>query len=121
MYIRFAIGADDENPRDMHDPLTEAAHLKSNDLLAPYEEELVDSIFEKFNDELPCPPWGNKNWPSDAISWFKVSAQNFIALMYDLIAILKEHDVQIQILKSDYLFKIYYEDAFQVIAVDKRF
>ncbi len=121
MYIRFAIGADDENPRDMHGPLTEAAHLKNNGLLAPYEEELVGSIFEKFNDELPCPPWEDNNWPSDAVSWFKVSAQIFIALMYDLIAILKEHDVQIQIFKSDYLFKTYYEDAFQVIAVDKRF
>ena len=41
--------------------------------------------------------------------------------MYNLIAILKEHDIQIQILKCDYLFKVYYEDAFQVIAVDKRF
>lgn len=52
----------------MHGPLTEAAYLKNNDLLAPYEEELVRSIFEKFNDEFPCPPWGSNNWPSDAIS-----------------------------------------------------
>ncbi|QUM84627.1 hypothetical protein [Moritella sp. 28] len=121
MYIRFAVGTESEDPREMHGPFTEVEHLREEGLLAPYEEELVVAIFEKFNHELPCPPWTSRNWPEDAISWFKVTAQIFVSQMYNLITILKEHGIQVRVLKCQRLFKVFYEDEFQVVALDKRF
>ena len=121
MYIRFVVGAEGEDPRVMHGLFTEVQHLKKEGVLALHEEELAESVFEKFNNELPCPPWSTSNWPSDAISWFKTKDQKFISEMYVLIDLLREHEIQVRVLKSDNLFKIFYEDEFQVIALDKRF
>lgn len=121
MYIRFVVGAENEDPRDMHGPFTEAERLREEGLLAPYEEELVIAVFDKFNQELPCPPWLSSDWPYDSISWFKVSAQKFVSEMYNLVAILEERGIQVRVLKSQSLFKVFYEDEFQVVALDKRF
>lgn len=121
MYIRFVIGSEGDDPREMHGPFTEAESLRKEGMLAAYEEEQVTKIFKKYNEELPCPPWSSSDWPQDAISWFKVSAQGFVSQMYELVAILGEHGVQVRVLKAQSLFKVLYEDEFQVVAIDKRF
>ncbi|CAM3814626.1 hypothetical protein VIAQ111709_13925 [Vibrio aquimaris] len=121
VYIRFVVGSDGQSPREMHGPFTEVEYLREQGLLAPYEEDIVSDIFAKFNQELPCPPWSSSHWPDDAISWFKVTAQYFVSEMYNLVALLNEHGIQVRVLKCDKLFKIFYEDEFQVVALDKRF
>lgn len=121
MYIRFVIGLDNDDPRKMHGPFTEVEKLRKEGALAAYEEEQVTRIFEKFNEELPCPPWSSNNWPVDAISWFKVSSQSFVSQMYVLVYILREHGINVRVIKAKSLFKFFYEDEYQVIAVDKRF
>ena len=121
MYIRFVVGGYSQHPREMHGPFTEAAHLRDEGALEDYERRQVEEIFAWFNKELPCPPWSSMNWTNDAISWFKDTAQSFVSRMYDIVVILREHGIQTRVLKTESLFKILYEDEYQVIAVDKRF
>jgi hypothetical protein len=121
MYIRFVVGGDNQNPRELHGPFTEAEHLHKKGVLYDYEEREVKEIFEWFNNKLPRPPWSSSDWSCDAISWFKDTAQSFVSRMYDIVAILQEHGIQVRVIKTDTLFKVLYEDEYQVIAVDKRF
>lgn len=121
MYIRFIVGTDSEDPRKLHGPFTELEYLRKNRRLESYEEEVVEEIFNTFNAELPCPPWDSSDWPVDSISWFKESGQGFISKMYCLVAILADHGIPVRVLKCRHLFKVLYEDGYQVVAIDKRF
>ena len=121
MYIRFVVGVESQHPRELHGPFTEAARLRNEGVLEDYETQQVEEIFGWFNNELPCPPWSSMNWTQNAISWFKDSGQTFVSRMYDIVAILREHGIQTRVLKTESLFKILYEDEYQVIAVDNRF
>lgn len=60
------------------------------------------------------PPFATSDWPRDTVSWFKSGAGEAIARMWDLAAILREHDAPIRMLTSAHPGKVLYEDDDQV-------
>ena len=84
MYIRFVVGTDKEDISMLHGPFAEARMLLEGEKLYRYEVERVSEIFYWFNQYLPCPPFEKSKWPKNAITWFKVSAQEYISKLYEI-------------------------------------
>ena len=63
---------------------------------------------------LPEPPFCRTK--KRAISWFRDSAREHIAWIRGLVAILENHGVAVQMLKSNHVGYIVYEDEYQVVA-----
>lgn len=121
MYIRFVVGSEKEDPKWLHGVITEARLLKDENKLYEYEIKIVDDVFEWFNQNLPCPSFESSNWPSNAISWFKEDAQEYISKLWELISILKEHDVPVRAIKSSDPGNKLYEDEFQIVAMGSKY
>ena len=51
-----------------------------------------------------------------AISWFKSSATKHLAMMQEMVAVLKNHEVPVHIIKSTRPGYVVYEDEFQVVS-----
>jgi hypothetical protein len=62
----------------------------------------------------PKPPFYRKK--SRAISWFKDTAHEHITRVRTLAEILKNHGVSVQMLKTDRVGYVVYEDEFQIVA-----
>ena len=119
--MRFVIGTNQDTPRNQSGVVTELRLLKESGDLPDYEHAHVDELFRWLNDHLPVPPFSSAQWPQDAISWFKPSAQSFIAKFREMIAILEEHGRFVRTLTTTDPGVIRYEDEFQVVASSWRF
>jgi len=121
MYIRFV--ADEIKDLSLADGIvTVAAGLKKDGKLHDYEVWMLEGIFQWLNDNLPCPLFkANRDsgrWTSDAVAWFKDTAATgeLIGKFWEIVAILKEHNVLVKVLKSRKPGYIVYEDDFQIVA-----
>ncbi len=79
-------------------------------------------LFGRLNEGLPCPPFGQNNW-SDCVSWFKdtPSAQEWISVFRDLVAILEDSDMEVGMLTTDKPGMIVYEDDYQIVAKSREY
>src|SRR5208283_2300560 len=104
MYIRF-VSTDDENGFWATGIITVAKDLKEEGKLYDYEVPLLEGIFEWLNDNMPCPPFEKNlksgDWTDDAVAWFKDTAQQFVNKFWEVMAILKEHDVPTRVIKTE--------------------
>ena len=114
------VGADDEHHRALTGVITEARILLDENSLEPYEEEWLEDIYDWLNAHLPCPPFSSGQLTYDAVAWFKVGSSDFIARMWDIVAIIEGHDVPVRLLKSSNPGKIVYEDEYQVLVKEWR-
>ena len=121
MYIRFVVGTENEETNTLHGPFTEARLLSDSKKLYDYEVEVINKIFDWYNDNLPCPPFESSKWPRNAITWFKIEAQEFISKLYEIKAILNEHEVQVITIKTESPGKILYEDEYQIVSVSAKY
>ena len=119
MYLRFIAGAELESPTKQDGLFTEVEYLRKSSKLESYQIEYVKEIFKYFNDNLPVPPFSSKRWPTNAVSWFKDSAEEYISRMWDLVSILRENDINVKVLKTEKPGMILYEDDFQIVAKSK--
>lgn len=120
MFICFVVGADDENHRSLTGVITEARILRDDNKLNPYEEEWLEDIFDWLNSHLPHPPFSAGKFPRDAVAWFKAESSGFINRMWDIVAIIENHDVSVRLLKSQNPGKVVYEDEYQILVEEWR-
>ena len=120
MFIRFVVGADDEHHRLLTGIITEARLLRDDNKLEPYEEQRLEDLYGWLDTHLPCPPFSSGQFPQDAVAWFKAGSSGFIARMWDIVAIIEDHDVPVRLLKSRNPGKILYEDEYQVLVKEWR-
>lgn len=100
-YVRFVVGTNREEPREQTGVVTSLRLLRDKGELPDYEVEHAEELFSWLNTHLPCPPFSEKRWSSDAISWFKGSAQGMIAKFRELVALLEQHDQPVQMLTTE--------------------
>ena len=54
------------------------------------------------------------------MAWFKTESEQFITRMWDLVAILENHDVPVRLLRSPNPGKVVYEDDYQILVEEWR-
>jgi hypothetical protein len=125
VFLRFVVDDFDTNDIYWLDGIfTLARILRDDGELYAYETDILNKAFEWFNDNLPCPPFGEKikkgEWSRNALSWFRDEAQEMIEKIWDIVAILREHGKHIRLLKSENPGKIVYSDRYQIVAETPR-
>ncbi len=92
--------------------------------LEKHETKLVEETCDWFNAKLPCPPFERNLadgwWTPQAVAWYQSHAQEMISRMWDLVAIMREHGIVVQILRTETPGRIVYRDAYQVVAETPR-
>lgn len=122
MYLRFVVADVHEDSGKELGVFHAVRNLRDAGKLHPHEEEQHDLIREWFNENLEKPtrftaakpPFYRKQ--SKAISWFKDNAREHIARVRELVVILQHHGVSVQMLKTDRVGYVVYEDAYQIVA-----
>jgi hypothetical protein len=115
MFIRFVVGADHQHHRELNGIITEARLLRDRDGLSGEETARLESLFDWFNDHLPVPPFSTSAWPQDVVAWFKDDAGEAISRMWNLVALLEDHGVQVRLLRSKSPGRVHYEDDYQIL------
>src|SRR5262249_34174933 len=119
MYLRFVKGIESDDGRWLTGVITAARILRDEGRLEPYQAEIVEATYCWFNEHVPCPPFQanleSGKWSKDAVAWFVPGASNAIQRMWDLMAVLKEHDVPVRVLQTDSPGMIVFRDEFQVV------
>ena len=115
VFVRFVVGSDGDHHRSLNGIVTEARFLRDDGRLTNDERVRLEASYEWLNEHVPVPPFSARRWPRDVVSWFKGDAVEPIARMWDLVAILRDHDVSTRMLRSRNPGKILYEDDLQVV------
>ncbi len=122
MYPRFIVADIDEDSEKELGVFHAVGNLREANQLYPHEEEQHDLIRQWFNEHLEKPTRFTASKPpfyrkkNKAISWFKDSAGEHLARVRSLVAILQNHGVLVQMLKTERVGYVVYEDEHQVVA-----
>jgi hypothetical protein len=122
MFLRFVVPEIDEDSERELGVFHAVRKLRESGALSDHEEEHHDLIRAWFNQHLEKPtrfttakpPFYRKK--SRAISWFKDTAHEHLARARQLVTILQNHEVPVQMLKTDRVGYVVYEDEYQVVA-----
>ncbi len=120
VFVRFVVGTSGENHRWLTGVIAEARLLRDDDALERYEVEWLEETYAWLNAHLPCPPFRESDWSRDAVCWFKDNAGESITRVWGIVALLREHGLQVRVLRSRNPGKILYEDDYQVVVEEWR-
>jgi hypothetical protein len=122
LYLRFVVANIHESSGRELGVFHAVGNLRDERKLLHYEEEQHDRIRKWFNENLEKPKRFTASKPpfyrkqNKAISWFKDSAREHLTRIRDLVAILENHGISVQMLKTDRVGYVVYEDEFQIVA-----
>ncbi len=120
MYIRFVSDEVDYCSGKRLGLFHVIRELHDSGNLYDYEDEIVISIRDWFNDHLEKPESFNRSSKpgaaNKAISWFKPTAREHIEKMYQLISIIEGHGIRVHVIKTNRPGYIVYEDEYQITA-----
>lgn len=114
MFIRFVVGHDGEDHRQLTGVFKEARMLRDDGLLSVAETALLEETYAWFNQHVPVPPFRSSNWPRDSVAWFKDDAACH-GQIWHLVGLLREHGLNVRLLRSRNPGKMLYEDDYQVV------
>lgn len=86
------------------------------------DSELYDKTHKWFLEHLPEPPFygDNNDNPQGAVTWFKTEAYEEMSEKAEaLTSLLDKYNIPYDIVFSDYVGKIVYEDKWQVGVIDE--
>jgi hypothetical protein len=82
------------------------------------DKQLFEKTEEWFEKNLPNPPCYENGNPQKCITWFKTDTTNYmVEQLQPLMGILNKYNVPHDVIFSDFVGKIIYEDEFQVAVV----
>lgn len=123
MFVRFVTAELDEDSHQRLGIFQAAFRLKEKGVLTQPEEIYLKEIDSWFDKNLDQPdrftsaksPYYRRR--QDGISWFRDSAREHINKIRELIALLANHGVSTEMVKSDRPGYVLYQDQFQIVAV----
>jgi len=120
MYLRFVVGPDNADHRQLTGVITEARLLRDNGDLHDFENSWLEDQFYWFNVNVPVPPYAKNDWPKDCAAWFKNNefAAEAIKRIWEFVNLLKENGKNVRVLKSRAPGYIWYEDELQVVVTE---
>ena len=120
MYLRFVVYALDEDSNRRTGVFQEVNRLVNARELPPFEEQHARELFDWFDENLTKPTrFAASSRPHAApraISWFKDSATEHIARMYELASILDAHGIAVEVVQTARPGYIVYADEHQIVA-----
>ena len=79
------------------------------------EKNLFLNVENWFNENLPNPPFYNEGNPNKYITWFKTkNTKHMIEKLIPLMKLLEKYNVEYDIVYTNFVGNIIYEDDFQV-------
>ena len=118
MFIRFVVGGESEDHRQLTGLVTEARLLRDRGELTTAEKERLEAVYAWRNSNLPCLPFSTADWSRNAVAWFKDTAAESVRQFRILAALLEQHNRGVRMLCSSNPSKVLYEDQFQVVAAE---
>lgn len=116
-YLRFVVNYKDPSSNKRQGLFHALSRLKDKNLLTEIQSELHEALKDWFNNNLLVPDkFSRSRTSSRAICWFKSSAVKHVSKMRDMSQILKEHDIVVDMIKTDNPGYIVYEDEDQICA-----
>jgi hypothetical protein len=115
VFIRFVVGSDGQHHKELTGILAEARLLRERDQLTAEESARLEELYTWFNEHVPVPPFSASRWPRDVVAWFKYDAFEPVARMWDVVALLREHGLEVRLLRSANPGRVVYEDGIQVL------
>jgi len=100
-------------------------HLLYADRFSPEDKELFLETEKWFREKLPVPPFYDKdnpekNNPQKATTWFKTEAiDKYEEQILVLTGLLEKHDVDYDVVYTDFVGEIIYEDDDQVAVIER--
>jgi hypothetical protein len=124
MYVRFVVGSDAENAARLGGVVRWAIVLDDRGELYRHEVDLLNGFYEWLNEHLPVPPFRRMlrsgKWTTQAVCWFRPDAGPPLRRVWDIVAILRQHDVPVRLIKSNKPGRIVYSDRYQIVAETPR-
>lgn len=118
MFIRFVVGSDGEHHRELTGIIAEARLLRDRSGLAAEESARLDALYGWFNEHVAVPAFSTRGWPRDAVAWFKDDAHEPVRRMWEIAALLEDHDVPVRFLRSSNPGRVLYEDSHQLVVAE---
>jgi hypothetical protein len=121
MYLRF-IGTEIHSGSGTEKGIFKLAYeLEKSALLNKNEDVVLKELLAWFEDNLPKPKIFDNEFIDDLykslfICWFKDSSTEMLSKIWDLKYLLENHDIMIEVIKSDNIGHIRYNDEFQAVA-----
>jgi hypothetical protein len=120
MYVRFVVPAMDCDSGCRAGIFQAINELKNCGDLRPYEKDHMREVLDWFNENLETPTSlvrSRYHGPHiKAICWFKDSARDHIARMWEIVAVLEQHDIAVSLIKTRRPGYVSYEDRYQIAA-----
>jgi hypothetical protein len=120
MFIRFAVDRIDPVSQKRRGIFHAVRELRDNGELQNHELEKMNEIMEWFASNLKKPDKFNrshrKNASDKAISWFRDSAKEHSGRIYEIVSVLKNHGINVTVIKSSKVGFIVYKDEYQICA-----
>ena len=122
MYLRFVVAEIHPKSGKELGVFHAVGYLHDDGKLALHEEEQYDEIRKWFDAHLKEPTKFTTSKPpfyrkqSRAISWFKDTADEHVDRIRLLVEILRNHGVSVQMLKTERVGYVVYEDEYQIVA-----
>lgn len=97
-----------------------ACHHVVNSSYFPYnatedEKQVFRDIENWFEEHLPNPPYYDEGNPDKYITWFKTkTTEHMIEKLIPLMDLLEKYNVEYDVVYTNFVGKIVYEDEFQV-------
>lgn len=93
--------------------------LIRNEIFSEDDKNLFISIDQWFKDNLPEPPIYSDDNSIGAITYFNVDHTTFMfERLKPIMDLFRKHNVAFDIVYTDYIGKIIYEDEYQVAVID---
>jgi len=119
-YLRFVVNKIDRDSGRRQGLFLTGGYLRRQDAFNYNEEKEHDALLKWFDKNLERPESFSKSKRSNptkvAISWFKPTALEHIKRMHEFKALLENHGVTVEVIKTDRPGYIVYEDEFQITA-----
>jgi hypothetical protein len=115
VFVRFVVGSDGQHHKELTGVITEARFLRDRGELTVEEEARLAELYEWFNGHVRVPPFATAAFPRDAVSWLKDDAGEPVTVMWEIVTLLREHGVEVRLLRSANPGRVLYEDWVQVL------
>ena len=115
VFVRFVVGSDGQYHKELTGIFTEARVLRERGDLTAEEDARLEELYEWFEEQVPVPPFSTGRFPRDAVAWFKDDAGKPVTKMWDIVALLREHGVEVRLLRSANPGRVVYDDRVQVL------